>query len=127
MTARSGSTTKTFPLTSITPCHTLDTRVDESITSSQLKRIKVPMSQGPQSISGETENLAEEADLSHLPDLPPGVFIPAPGATPRRRTRWPDAIDVIFEKDPACHNIIEALLYQGLWAIFYHRIAHVLY
>ncbi|GHO91205.1 hypothetical protein KSF_012530 [Reticulibacter mediterranei] len=85
------------------------------------------MSQGPQSISGETENQIEETDLSHLPELPPGVFIPAPGETPRRRTRWPDAIDVIFEKDPACHNIFEALLYQGLWAIFYHRIAHALY
>jgi len=85
------------------------------------------MSQGPQSISEETENQAEETDLSHLPQLPPGVFIPAPGETPRRRTRWPDAIDVIFEKDPACRNIFEALLYQGLWAILYHRIAHALY
>ncbi len=85
------------------------------------------MSQGSQSISEETENQAEETDLSHLPQLPPGVFIPAPGETPRRRTRWPDAIDVIFEKDPACHNIFEALLYQGLWAILYHRIAHALY
>ncbi|TMB84114.1 MAG: serine O-acetyltransferase, partial [Chloroflexi bacterium] len=40
---------------------------------------------------------------------------------------WPDAIDIIFEKDPACRNIFEALLYQSLWAIFYHRIAHALY
>ncbi len=68
-----------------------------------------------------------DLDLSHLPQLPPGVSIPAPGHTPRRRTRWPDAIDVIFEKDPACRNIFEALIYQGLWAIFYHRIAHVFY
>src|SRR5436853_1640988 len=68
-----------------------------------------------------------ESDLSQLPQLPPGVYMPAPGKTPRLRTRWPDAIDVIFEKDPACRNICEALLYQGLWAIFYHRIAHALY
>src|SRR5260370_16791301 len=32
-----------------------------------------------------------------------------------------------MEKAPACSNIFEALLYQGLWAIFYHRIAHALY
>jgi serine O-acetyltransferase len=68
-----------------------------------------------------------DPDLSQLPQLPPGVYMPAPGKTPRLRTRWPDAIDVIFEKDPACRNIFEALLYQGLWAIFYHRIAHALY
>ncbi len=68
-----------------------------------------------------------EADLSHLPEVPPGMLIPAPSSTPRKRTRWPDAIDVIFEKDPACNNIFEALLYQGLWAIFFHRIAHFLY
>ena len=68
-----------------------------------------------------------EPDLAQLPQLPPGVYIPAPGKTPRRRTRWPDAIDVIFEKDPACRNVFEALIYQGLWAIIYHRIAHALY
>jgi serine O-acetyltransferase len=69
----------------------------------------------------------EEPDLEQLPELPPGVYIPAPTTTPRRRTPWPDAIDVIFEKDPACQNIFEALLYQSLWAIIYHRIAHSLY
>jgi serine O-acetyltransferase len=89
------------------------------------------MSQGPRSLSEETENneqsLITDSDLTQLPELPPGVLIPAPGKTPRRRTRWPDAIDVIFEKDPACNNIFEALIYPGLWAIFYHRIAHALY
>ena len=68
-----------------------------------------------------------EPDLSQLPQLPPGVSIPAPGKTPRRKTRWADAIDVIFEKDPACSNVFEALIYPGLWAIIYHRIAHALY
>jgi serine O-acetyltransferase len=45
----------------------------------------------------------------------------------RRRTRWPDAIDVIFEKDPAACNIFEVLTYQGLHAILWHRVAHALY
>lgn len=85
-----------------------------------------------QRISDETSDNNEytphgEPDLSQLPQLPPGVFIAAPGKTPRRKTHWPDAIDVIFEKDPACNNIFEALLYQGLWAILYHRVAHALY
>jgi serine O-acetyltransferase len=68
-----------------------------------------------------------ETELAQLPELPPGMFIPAPGSRPHRKTRWPDAIDVIFEKDPACRNIFEAVLYQSLWAIIYHRIAHALY
>jgi serine O-acetyltransferase len=89
------------------------------------------MSHGPQGFSKTTQSSEPfhhpESDLSHLPQLPPGISIPAPGASSRRKTRWPDAIDVIFEKDPACRNIFEALLYQGLWAIFYHRIAHALY
>ena len=46
---------------------------------------------------------------------------------PRRRSRWPDAIDVIFEKDPAARNIFEALTYQGLHAALLHRVAHALY
>src|SRR5579884_839427 len=81
----------------------------------------------PEKISSNTHIQEGEPDLSQLPELPPGIFIPAPGRTPRKRTRWPDAIDVIFEKDPACNSIFEALLYQGLWAIIYHRIAHALY
>jgi len=48
-------------------------------------------------------------------------------AHPRRRTRWPDAIDVIFEKDPAACSILEVLMYQGLHAILIHRVAHALY
>lgn len=67
-----------------------------------------------------------ESELSQWPEIPPGMLIPAPGTT-HHKTRWPDAIDVIFEKDPACNNILEALLYQGLWAILYHRVAHALY
>lgn len=46
---------------------------------------------------------------------------------PRRRTIWPGAIDVVFEKDPAAHNIFEVLTYQGLHALTSHRIAHALY
>ncbi|MBU0630161.1 MAG: serine O-acetyltransferase [Candidatus Margulisbacteria bacterium] len=36
-------------------------------------------------------------------------------------------IQAIFERDPAATNIFEVLLYQGLWAIWIHRISHVLY
>jgi len=38
-----------------------------------------------------------------------------------------DDIKVIFEKDPAAANIFEVLIYQGLWAIWGHRCAHLLY
>lgn len=38
-----------------------------------------------------------------------------------------DDIKVIFEKDPAAKNVFEVLLYQGLWAIWIHRFAHLLY
>src|SRR5260370_11643003 len=62
----------------------------------------------------------DEPDLEQLPELPPGVYIPAPTRTPRRRTPWPDAIDVIFEKDPACQNIFVALSSQILWPSFSH-------
>lgn len=37
------------------------------------------------------------------------------------------SIKVIFERDPAAANIFEVLMYQGLWALFFHRIAHFLY
>ena len=36
-------------------------------------------------------------------------------------------LKVIFERDPAAANIFEVLLYQGLWAIWIHRFAHLLY
>jgi serine O-acetyltransferase len=48
-------------------------------------------------------------------------------APERRRSRWPDDIDIIFEKDPAARNIFEVLTYQGLHAIVWHRLAHALY
>ncbi|GCE46493.1 serine O-acetyltransferase EpsC [Thermosporothrix hazakensis] len=88
------------------------------------------MTQGPRGLSSDTEHIQaerDETDISQLPELPPGISIPAPGKTPRRRTPWPDAIDVIFEKDPACRNIFEALTYPSLWALIFHRIAHALY
>ncbi len=37
-----------------------------------------------------------------------------------------DVIKAIYERDPAAKNI-EIILYQGLWAMFFHRIAHALY
>ncbi len=36
-------------------------------------------------------------------------------------------IKVIFEKDPAAGNIFEVLIYQGLWAILFHRWANLFY
>ncbi|MDO8684036.1 MAG: serine O-acetyltransferase [Armatimonadota bacterium] len=36
-------------------------------------------------------------------------------------------IKVVFERDPAARSIWEVLTYAGLWAIFYHRIAHRLW
>jgi serine O-acetyltransferase len=39
---------------------------------------------------------------------------------------WED-IKAIFDRDPAAANIFEVLLYQGLWAIWMHRFAHLLY
>ena len=36
-------------------------------------------------------------------------------------------IKIIFERDPAAGNIFEVLLYQGLWAVWVHRISHLLY
>ena len=38
-----------------------------------------------------------------------------------------DGIRTIFERDPAAANIFEVMLYQGLWAMFFYRIAHFLY
>ena len=38
-----------------------------------------------------------------------------------------DGIKTIFEKDPAAKNIFEVMLYQSVWAMFFHRIAHLLY
>ncbi|MCL4543066.1 MAG: serine O-acetyltransferase [Chloroflexi bacterium] len=48
---------------------------------------------------------------------------------PRRCLWWtlPEDVQVVFEKDPAARNVAEVLLYQGLHAIFLHRIAHRLY
>ena len=38
-----------------------------------------------------------------------------------------DGIKAIFNRDPAAANIFEVLMYQGLWAMTFHRIAHFLY
>ncbi|HEY8323518.1 MAG TPA: serine O-acetyltransferase EpsC [Ktedonobacterales bacterium] len=67
-----------------------------------------------------TTDLAGLAAASEAPQ-------PPTSDTPRHRTRWPDDIDVIFEKDPAARNIVEVLTYQGLHAVLLHRLAHRLY
>jgi serine O-acetyltransferase len=81
----------------------------------------------------------QEQEAPALPEQPgePGVPIRLmrsveSGSPPRprerqQRFRWPDAIDVIFEKDPAALNVFEALMYQGLHAVLLHRMSHALY
>lgn len=36
-------------------------------------------------------------------------------------------IKAAFKYDPAARNIFEVLMYQGLWAVWFHRIAHTLF
>jgi len=36
-------------------------------------------------------------------------------------------IKAVFERDPAAKNIFEVLMYQGLWALWIHQFAHLLY
>ena len=74
----------------------------------------------------------QRSDVAPIDDQPldrmDEAQVRAPLALPRRkRTRWPDDIDVIFEKDPAARSIFEVVLYQGLWAVLFHRVAHRLY
>lgn len=38
-----------------------------------------------------------------------------------------DDIKVVFQRDPAAKNIFEVLLYPGVWAIYIHRLSHLLY
>ena len=38
-----------------------------------------------------------------------------------------DGIKAVFERDPAAGKIIEVLMYQGLWALWLHNVAHFLY
>jgi serine O-acetyltransferase len=38
-----------------------------------------------------------------------------------------DDIKIIFDRDPAAKNIFEVLMYQGLHAVYLHRLAHFLY
>ena len=35
-------------------------------------------------------------------------------------------IKVIFDNDPAAKNIFEVIMYQGLWSVLFHRLAHFL-
>jgi serine O-acetyltransferase len=72
--------------------------------------------------------MARIAGQPETAPTPKGAATPSPvGILKRRRTIWPDDIDVIFEKDPAARNILEVLTYQGLHAVLLHRLAHALY
>ena len=80
----------------------------------------------PEGLEGLDARRGEPVDLAEARASLHGGEFAAP-ARPRKRTRWPDAIDVVFEKDPAACNIFEVLTYQGLHAILLHRMAHALY
>ncbi|HZC07333.1 MAG TPA: serine O-acetyltransferase EpsC [Ktedonobacterales bacterium] len=67
------------------------------------------------------------APMAPARDVAQHVAQPPAVTAPYQRTRWPDDIDVIFEKDPAARNLFEVLTYQGLHAILLHRVAHRLY
>lgn len=73
----------------------------------------------------ESERASLDGASRALTDM--SIAAEAPAAIPRKRTRWPDDIDVIFEKDPAACTIFEVLTYQGLHAVLLHRFAHALY
>jgi serine O-acetyltransferase len=86
----------------------------------------------PQHITEQVTGTADAAEAEST--LAPGSArggAPQPAQADRaphsKRTRWPDDIDVIFEKDPAARSIFEVLLYQGLHAVVLHRVAHKLY
>lgn len=88
---------------------------------------RVPI-QDDAAVSGYDERHIAKSALSGLSQLESRDHARPPSLPIRRkRTRWPDDIDVIFEKDPAARSIFEALLYQGLWALLAHRVAHRLY
>ncbi len=36
-------------------------------------------------------------------------------------------IKAVFDRDPAANNIFEVLIYQGVWAVYIHRVSHFLY
>jgi serine O-acetyltransferase len=73
---------------------------------------------------GQGRHASDESALRRMDEAQSRAPVPLPR---RKRTRWPDDIDVIFEKDPAARSIFEVLLYQGLWAVLFHRVAHWLY
>jgi serine O-acetyltransferase len=87
-----------------------------------LRLAAAPSTAAPSGDVEEAELIARQA--AQTTQTAPQPPMPAP---PRTRTRWPDDIDVIFEKDPAACNILEVLLYQGLHAVLLHRVAHALY
>src|SRR5687767_3995829 len=78
-------------------------------------------------------------DMHELPDVTSSLRAVPPTARPsptpvqpvRRRlfglVPLPEDISVIFDKDPAARNVIEVLMYQGLHAILFHRLAHALW
>ncbi len=88
-----------------------------------------PLRRAPVSAFATATDVGDDVELAELLTEQAAHASPQPPVAPppRKRTRWPDDIDVIFEKDPAARNVLEVLLYQGLHAIVLHRVAHALY
>ena len=78
-------------------------------------------------VDSHSAELADGRQSGSSLSVPDALPAPRPLRRVRRRTIWPDDIDVIFEKDPAARNILEVLTYQGLHAVLLHRLAHRLY
>ncbi len=100
-----------------TPQHSAQHPADERLTTSNKHGLYAVPAHTPAPPTTDLAGLAPE----------PEVAQPPVASKPHKRTRWPDDIDVIFEKDPAARNIFEALTYQGLHALLLHRLAHRLY
>ena len=71
----------------------------------------------------ETAETLPGADVDCRAQPPPAAIRTAG----RRHSRWPDPIQVVFDKDPAARNIFEVLLYPSVHAVVLHRLAHALY
>ncbi|HEX8996945.1 MAG TPA: serine O-acetyltransferase EpsC [Ktedonobacterales bacterium] len=102
---------------SYTPNTTNTTPDDEQSRKSGKTGLYAVPPHAPAPATTDLSGMAAESDVARPPEV----------AAPRKRTRWPDDIDVIFEKDPAARSIFEALTYQGLHALLLHRVAHRLY
>ncbi len=75
----------------------------------------------------KAEQRIDESEIPSPKRLEPGTQatpIDATRPAPAPRSRWPDFIQVVLDKDPAASNVLEVLMYPSVHALFLHRIAH---